>query len=371
MKKIGSEVLFLPTSNYNPRNGEGAMIRLHDGRIMYAYTKHCGDGWGDHATANVAAYYSSDEGKTWVDGGVLVNKDNDALNIMSVSLLRMQNGDLGIVYLRKSMKDGNLLCMPYIRRSSDEGKTFGAPVLCVAEEGYYVLNNDRVVRLDCGRLIIPTAYHGKSGIGSAAGVLETFYSDDDGLSWTASDNAVHSPYSDCTQLQEPGVFEMPDGRIWMWCRTAYGHQYQCFSTDKGKTWSGVEPSFKFTSPDSPMQVKRVGKYAVAIFNPIGFDCTNTKTEVWGSPKRTPLVCSFDLEGGRSFVENSRTPANGGFDDFIANTRLLEDDRTNSYCYPAVLELSDGFLVAYYHSNNTDVCLNSTKITKVLFDELDV
>ena len=36
MKKIGKEVLFLPTGDRNPRNGEGTFARLRDGRIMAA-----------------------------------------------------------------------------------------------------------------------------------------------------------------------------------------------------------------------------------------------------------------------------------------------------------------------------------------------
>ena len=70
------------------------------------------------------------------------------------------------------------------------------------------------------------------------------------------------------------------------------------------------------------------------------------------------------EGVGDFVRN------GGFDAFAADCYLLEDDITNSYCYPALLEVEDGFLVSYYHSNNTNVCLNSTKITKVYFNEIE-
>ena len=61
MKKIGKEVLFLSTGEKNPRNGEGSLLRLKDGRILYAYTQYYGDSWQDHATARVAACYSSDE----------------------------------------------------------------------------------------------------------------------------------------------------------------------------------------------------------------------------------------------------------------------------------------------------------------------
>jgi hypothetical protein len=370
MKKIGREVLFLPTGEHNPRNGEGSMIRLNDGRIMYAYTQYYGTEGDDHATARVAAYYSSDEGESWVDGGVLIAKDDEALNIMSVSLIRMQNGDLGVAYLRKSMKGEDLLCMPYLVRSSDEGKSFSEPVCCAAEDGYYVVNNDRLVRLASGRILLPAAYHGESGYKARPGVLKVLYSDDDGRSWKFSRDTVESPYDDYVQLQEPGVFELPDGRIWMWCRTAYGHQYQCFSVDNGDTWSTVEPAFRFTSPDSPMQIRAVGGYTLAVFNPIGYNCLIEGRELWKSPKRTPYVCAISRDGGLSFVENKKTFCNGGFDDFINSTYLLEDDRTNSYCYPAILEVEGGFLVAYYHSNGTPACLNCAKITKVSFDELE-
>jgi hypothetical protein len=59
----------------------------------------------------------------------------------------------------------------------------------------------------------------------------------------------------------------------------------------------------------------------------------------------------------------------GLNSFTANCHLLEDDQRESYCYPAILEVADGFLVSYYHSNGTGICLNSAKITKVRYDEL--
>ncbi|MBE6593703.1 MAG: exo-alpha-sialidase [Ruminococcaceae bacterium] len=370
MKKIGREVLFLKTGKGNPRNGEGSFIRLKDGRIMYAYTQYYGDDWNDHATARIAAYYSSDEGETWSDGGVLVAKDAEALNIMSVSLVRLNNGDLGVMYLRKYMKGDDLLCMPCLIRSADEGKTFGEPVVCIDEDGYYVVNNDRIVKLSDGRLMFPFAYHGESGLRARPGVLKVSYSDDDGRSWKSSTTTVRSPYDDCIQLQEPGVMERDDGKIWMWCRTAYGHQYQCFSEDRGDTWSNIVPAFRFTSPDSPMQIKTIGKYTLAVFNPIGYNCMKDDKEGWNSPSRTPYVCAVSLDCGRSFFDMKQTFANGGYDDFVRKCFLLEDDMTESYCYPAIIEVDGGFLVGYYHSNGTGICLNSAKITKVMFEEIE-
>ncbi len=370
MKKIGKEVLFLSTSGTNPRNGEGSFLRLKDGRIMFAYTQYYGVSCEDHATARIAVCYSCDEGENWTAPEVLIEKGEDDLNIMSVSLLSMENGDIGLLYLRKYMKDGNLLCMPYFCRFEDEGKTFCPPIPVLDEDGYYVINNDRMVRLKSGRIIIPLAYHGQSGTMLIPGKIFSCFSDDDGVSWYRSENTVSSFYQDGTQLQEPGIFELDDGRVWMWCRTAYGCQHQCFSSDGGKNWSQIMPNYRFTSPDSPMQVKKVGKYTVAIFNPIGFNCLRTDTEVWKSPKRTPFVCAISEDGGVSFVDMTKTFGNGGFDDFVDNCYLLEDDTTNSYCYPAIIEVNDGFLTAYFHSNNTEFCLNSTKITKVTYSELE-
>ena len=92
MKKIGRQVFFLPTDERVKRNGEGAFIRLKDGRIMFAYTEYAASG-GDHDWARLVAIYSSDEGESWSERRVLMQPRAQDANIMSVSLLRMENGD--------------------------------------------------------------------------------------------------------------------------------------------------------------------------------------------------------------------------------------------------------------------------------------
>ena len=39
MKKIGRQVNFLGTSEFNQRNGEGAFIKLKNGSIMFGFTE--------------------------------------------------------------------------------------------------------------------------------------------------------------------------------------------------------------------------------------------------------------------------------------------------------------------------------------------
>jgi hypothetical protein len=77
------------------------------------------------------------------------------------------------------------------------------------------------------------------------------------------------------------------------------------------------------------------------------------------------------DGGLSFVDMTKSFSDGGFLPFVEKCCLLESDTENSYCYPAVIETKDGFLVAYYHSDNTPICLNGTKITKVMLSEMNL
>lgn len=360
MKKIGREVLFLNTKENNPRNGEGGFIRLKDGSVMLVYSAYCGADWSDHAVANLSAYISHDEGETWEGPKVIVEKDETAQNIMSTSLLRMNNGDIGLFYIQKLVLDGNICDEILLRRSSDEGETWSEPTVCIPPDDYRVLNNDRVVKLRNGRILIPIALHSlrMPGIHNELqpGVVSVFISDDDGFMWHESQKVYKLFDNDDQGLQEPGVYELPDGRIWMFIRTCLGFQFESFSSDGGETWSKVRPNRGFTTPLAPMQVKDVGKYTAAIYNPVPTPCGPILAQkdwfwkVWG---RTPLVVSVSEDKGSTYPM----------------TFYLEDDINEDYCYPAIIEGKDYFLAAYYHSNGSGVALNSLKVVKVSFDEL--
>ena len=378
MKKIGKEVLFLKTSENNPRNGESTLLRLSDGRILHAYTEYYGDDWEDHATARISAVTSSDEGETWSAPRVLIRKPEEAQNIMSPSLFRLPDGALGILYLLKTVEeDGGISCMPKFSRSEDEGESFSAPVSCGMPLGYYCGINDGVLVTRAGRILMPMSYHGerydaygclkeKKG---QAGDIRIAVSDDGGATWYPHPHVFKSPYADAVGLAEPGLFEHENGDLWMYCRTAYGHQYDSVSTDGGETWTPVCVNVRFPTPDAPMRVKRVGDRVAAVYNPTAFSCLCTAREAWKSPKRTPIVVSLSRDDGRSFDERNTTFVGGKLDGFVKDTYLLEDDVTNSYCYPAILETKDGFLVSYYHSDGGPICLNATKVTKVYKSEI--
>lgn len=380
MKKIGKEVLFIATGEGNPRNGEGTFARLRDGRIMAAYTQYYGDSASDHAIARICAVYSSDEGESWSSPRILLEKDPEAQNIMSPSLFRLANGSLGMLYLRKRiMPDTGITCMPVFVSSDNEGETWSEPVHCQIPEGYYCVINDGVTVLKSGRILAPASYYGlrHDAYGTCTlklppregGILYVAYSDDNGKTWDFLSEPIRSLYDDRDGLAEPGIYEYENEELWLYCRTTYGHQYQSFSTDKGKSWSVPTPNYCFTSPDSPMRVKKLGEHTVAVFNPIGFNCLSPAQEKWGTPKRTPFVLAVSKDDGRSFSTAVRTPDRTAMWKFCENLYYIEDDRKESYCYPAIIGVKDGLLVSYYHSNGSVVCLNSMKIVKIGFDEL--
>ena len=159
------------------------------------------------------------------------------------------------------MDDGRL----WLRRTSDLGKTWSEPVPCTTGKGYYVTNNDRVVRLASGRLIVPAAYHrvikprGGAARWDSRSTTYFFYSDDDGASWDESNPCtLNVPWSH-TGLQEPGCIEVEPGLLYGWARTDMGYQYEMWSTDEGETWSEARPG-PFTSPNGPLRKRDIEEH---------------------------------------------------------------------------------------------------------------
>lgn len=329
-------ILDLPPAPGNPRNSEGAFLDLRDGRIILVYSRFTGVVSLDHAKAELAARFSSDAGETWsTDTLIATPGEKEAMNVMSVSLLRLQNGDVGLFYLlRRSFDDMRM----FLRRSSDEGRTWGAPVNCMPAAGYYGVNNDRVIRLSSGRIIIPAALHRKRADRNEAAAIDSralavfFLSDDDGRTWREGTQfctlaVVHTK----TGLQEPGVVELASGGVWAWARTDLGRQYEFFSWDGGESWSQPGPS-RFSSPRSPLSMKRLpgSNGFFAVWNPIPEYETPVRTAHSG--RRAPLVIATGAGPSEKWKGLRVIEGNDGVD--------------AGYCYTAIHFTKDAVLLAY-------------------------
>ncbi|MCR5485315.1 MAG: glycoside hydrolase [Clostridiales bacterium] len=348
-------VLSLSPDEKYPRHSEGAFLRLKNGDILFIYSrfKNSND---DDGPSDLVKLVSHDEGESWEEAGVAVSADMyNVQNVMSVSLMRMQNGDVGLFYLVKSSPSVNKIMLS---RSKDEGKTFCSHSECTYfdREGYYVLNNDRAIRLISGRIILPLSFHrtccGELGPfvhfdGRAVGYF--LCSDDDGETWFESDDAVFPPFSGSNSgLQEAGAEEIRDGVVLGYFRTDMMYQYESFSIDGGMHWTAAQPS-RFTSPCSPMKIKKnpFNDKFYAVWNPIpSFNGRKTPPGVWG---RTPIVWA-ESDDGLSFGEY----------------KIIEDREDHGYCYPALFFTNDNaMLVAYCAGNEEDGgCLCRLNIRKI-------
>ncbi|NLY98127.1 MAG: exo-alpha-sialidase [Clostridiaceae bacterium] len=115
---IGRTVMDITPSATNRRNSEGAFLTLEDGRIVFVYSKFIGETGADDAKAYIAKRESCDGGFTWSDDVILFSPDDfNALNIMSVSLVRLPGGDVGLFFL---IRYGWHDTRPYLFRSKDE-----------------------------------------------------------------------------------------------------------------------------------------------------------------------------------------------------------------------------------------------------------
>lgn len=339
------------------RNSEGSFLRLKNDEIFFAFTQFCGGSLDDDAPSGIVAIRSADEGETWSEPEQLIETGYLGIKTwMSVSMMRMANGDLGMFVLAK-----HDLCriQIFLFRSNDEGLSFYEVKECTLSDrkGYYVMNNDRALRLSSGRILLPLSYHrnGYNEDGTPYYDLRAqvffLYSDDDGRTWREAEQGVSCAVNATnTRFQEPGLVELKDNVLMAYIRTDLHVQYESFSFDDGMSWTMAQPS-RFTSPPSPMTIRRspYNGQLIAVWNPIPvYNGRKIYSAGWG---RTPLVYAISRDNGKTYSE----PV------------IIEGGEENGYCYPALFFLPDGGLLAAYCSGGPEDITCLTRLTIMKFE----
>ncbi|WP_414660300.1 sialidase family protein [Horticoccus sp. 23ND18S-11] len=311
----------------NPRHTEADVLVLRDGTLLAAWAEFYG-GSRDDAPARIAQARSRDGGRTWTDRGVLQENSGRA-NVMSASLLRSRSGDVLFFYLQKnSLSD----LKAYVRRSTDDTRTWGPSVLVTADDGYHVMNNARVLQLRSGRLLAPVASTKQVWTKNDDFRTSVFFSDDDGRTWKRSRSLVSAPKRGA---MEPGLIELKDGRVMQIIRTQTGHIWRSFSSDGGDTWTEAAP-WNIEAPESPstlVVVPGTGEWLL-VWNP---------NVAWSNPEKTVLGANH---GG------ARTPlaAMISRDEGVTwgPRQLIETDPACTFAYVSVTFQQDRALLSYYH-----------------------
>ena len=302
-----------PATRENPRNTEADILELKDGRLLLAYTDFYHRSGHDMAPARISGKISSNGGRTWSDP-FTIQENVGKENVMEGNLLRLWSGEIASFYVCKNSEAD---CKPYMRKSFNEGKNWGEAVpIAKFFPGYFTINNDRVIQLGSGRLLVPVAY--TPNIWATPHLNSfCFFSDDNGRTWFKGTNEVDLPG---VGAEEPGLVELKDGSVLMILRTSLGYIYRSRSRDRGLTWTDPE-SMGLVAPCAPATIKRI-------------PTTDDLLMVWNNtpgPRRIPLTAAVSKDEGKTWE----------------NLRDLETDERYTHAYTSVAFVDERALLTYW------------------------
>jgi sialidase-1 len=321
------ETMLAPATVENPRNSEGDVIALRDGALLAAWSEFTG-GARDDSRARIAAARSADGGRTW--GPRFTLQENvGAQNVMSVSLLRSRSGEILFFY---GVKNSPRELYFMVRRSRDEAQTWSEPVRVIADPGYYVMNNARVVQLSSGRILCPTSFTEEVWTRKEQFRTVMYYSDDDGRTWRRGRGVAVCPQRGA---MEPGLLELRDGRLLQIIRTQMGEIWHSHSSDGGDTWTEARP-WTVRAPEAPSTLVRLpgSGELLLIYNPV------VKLGTDHSGPRTPLVAALSRDEGKTW----------------SRPKEIELDRSATYAYTSVTFHGESALLTYYVSRDKRLSL---------------
>lgn len=183
------------------------------------------------------------------------------------------------------------------RYSSDEGKTWSEPGIITPDDGLYHTGcHDRTYTLPSGRILVQV--HSRFPQEGEPGLWRRMtnwiaYSDDNGRSWQPS-NRLDEPRSN-RGFAEASIARRSDGSLLMLMRTTLGQAFCTESRDEGATWSAPRPS-GIVAPAAPSLLARIPDTdnLLLVWNPH----FNPDSGLYG--ERCPLVCAVSRDGGLSW-----------------------------------------------------------------------
>jgi sialidase-1 len=312
----------------HPRHDHQLIFPLKDGRLMmfwseyYAVAKSVSPNGKsrDDTPCRISAKLSDDGGRSWGET-FLFQENTGKLNVKHPNLLRLPSGELLFFYTEwNSLSNRDVL----FKRSPDEGKTWSEPRRLSPGQGITNINNDHVLRLRSGRIILP-AFSSPS-VWDKNDHFQAFcyYSDDEGKTWQTSERRMDLPLRGA---EEPCMIELKDSSLMVVLRTSLGSIYSARSSDGGNTWS--EPtSTGLPAPASPPLLKRIPSTGdlLIIWN------HNYEPDKHHQGERNPLSSAISKDEGKTWE----------------NIKNIENVPGGSAAYAAATFLGENALVTYYY-----------------------
>lgn len=245
----------------------GPVTTLQDGTLLWVTTEPeapylAKSMW---AISRLAMRRSTDGGRSWGAPQILAQGTKD-YSLLSHAIRQLSSGALLHIFVRYSGYDYETgtpeksLCEAFVQRSADGGRTWDEPRKVPTGERYH---GDvlSVEQLRDGRVIYPFCFLTNVKSQFAVSVM---YSDDDGKTWLRSPSVLLTGGGGFESgASEPTVIELPDKRLWMLIRAQTGFLWESFSTDRGKTWSPAAPSV-LPSSNAPATAFRLRNGDIAV-----------------------------------------------------------------------------------------------------------
>lgn len=196
--------------------------------------------------------------------------------------------------------------------SSDDGKTWSKPQRL--PEGILGPIKNKPIQLQDGSLLCPSSTE------HAGWRVHLERTPDFGRTWQKT-----APLNDGKRFAaiQPSILTYPSGRMQLLCRSEQGRITECWSNDRGKTWSSMEAT-ALPNPNSGTDaVMLKDGRALLVYNHT-------------SRGRSPLNIAISSDGKRW------------------KAALVLEDEPGEYSYPAVIQSSDGLVHITYTWKRTRI-----------------
>ena len=327
----GAETLTLDVckpTNQNPRHDHQLIFPLNDDRLMLVWSEYYrsdvsgakSGAASDDMPCRIAARTSKDRGRSWSEPFVL-QENTGKLNVKHPNLLRLPSGEVLFFYTEWNSKTNRTV---YMRRSSDDCKHWGPPQRVSAPRGITNINNDHVLRLRGGRIVLPAFYSPSVWDQDDHWQAFCYYSDDQGQHWQSSACRMDLPWRGA---EEPCMVELKDGSLLTTHRTSLGSVYTAHSTDGGETWS-APASTALPSPAAPALLKRIPATGDLLLLWNGYYQPGHHHQ----GERTPLIAAISRDEAKTWEK----------------VKDVERVPEGSAAYAAVTFIGEEALVTYYY-----------------------
>jgi len=323
------EQIICPWTAENPRNDHQLIFPLKDGRLMLVWSEYYvkspsfifrppnvkPGGASDSTPCRISAKISTDNGCTFSQR-IILQENLWGRNVKHPNLTRLPSGEILFFFTAwHSETERNI----FMKRSNDECETWSNPIQ-ISEPGWYCTNNDHILRLSTGRIILPS--HGGPGFKFVKGnPLHSFvfYSDDDFRTWQISEDTMTAPGRGA---HEPSIVELKDGSLFCLLRTTQGRVYQAHSKDGGIHWTKPVPT-ALRAPDSPPLVKRIPMTGdlLVLWNNV---------ESHSNWPRTPLTAAISRNEGKTWESERDIDARADHNAAYAAVTFVEDEALVTY-----------------------------------------